>query len=396
MTEENREAVAEAAKSANWQSLIALSEQHHITPCLYFNLKMFPDLVPPAVLSSLSTVYTANLGHTFQLRIESAKLEAALIDARIKTVHFKGLTLAERFYGNDNYRKSSDVDLLVEPSQAIQTQEVLLKHGYRYGHDETAFRVVKDLLRSTYCFRFLSQVSLHGPVSIDLHWRVFDNEFIELPVNVINENTREENLLDSKLTVFAPELLLIIVCTHGVCSSWVRLKWIVDVAQILAQPLDWEKLAQLTRRTRSERIVALGLALASYIPGVCMPAPALQLIETHLDTKEIATNMFNQMILRTSNTEWKLMELWKLKLSMKDSRFEKLALLLRLATDAEISDWYRCQLPQQLFFLYRLIHPFYLAKTSAPHLVRRFTKRWVASPDESKDRRNKHPYCPPR
>lgn len=375
MSDHNRKAVREAALTADWQSLIKLSKKHDVTACLYFNLKRFPDLVPQEVLSKLENIYVANLGHIFQARTETLKIDSALQAAGITAVHFKGLTLGESYYGDGNYRQTADVDLLVQPDQAIQAQQIVTQEGYRYGHDETSFRVVKTLLRTPYSFRFLSQIALYGPVTIDLHWRVFDNDFIALPLDIVLENTRKEQVFGAELTVFSPELLLIIVCAHGVCSSWWRLKWIVDVAQIIQQPLDWQRLTELAHLTGSQRMVALGCTLASFLPGVALPGAAQRIIDSQPDTIRIASRVFSEMVLLSSNADWKLLEKWKLKISMKDSPFEKLVLLLRLATDAQISDWYRCQLPQHLFFLYRFIHPFFLAKTSTPHLVQRLAKK---------------------
>lgn len=376
MSDENRQAVRNAAPSADWQSLINLSKNHDVSACLYFNLKMLPGVVPEAVLSELSKICIANLGHIFQIRAETMKINCAFERAGIRTVHFKGLTLGERYYGDGNFRQPADVDVLVDPDHAIQAQEILTQCGYRYGHDEASFRVVKSLLKSPYSLRFLSQIALYGPVTIDLHWRVFDNGFIHLPPDVVYENTSKQEVVDAELTVFNPEMLFIIVCAHGVCSSWWRLKWIVDVAQILhSQSLDWQRLKGLARITRSERMIALGCSLASLLPGVVVPEAARSIIDSEPDTRQIATEMFNRMVLQKSKTDWKLMEKWKLWISMRESPIKKLVLLFRLATDAEISDWYHCQLPQSMFFLYRFVHLFFLAKASAPHLVQRLTRR---------------------
>ena len=63
--------------------------------------------------------------------------------------------------------------------------------------------------------------------------------------------------------VMAPEELLIILCVHGSKHAWERLKWVVDVAELLrSQRLNWKRVFSTATKWKCRRMALLGLAFA--------------------------------------------------------------------------------------------------------------------------------------
>jgi hypothetical protein len=73
---------------------------------------------------------------------------------------------------------------------------------------------------------------------------------------------------------FSPEDRLLSLCYHGVKNQWRALKYVVDLAELIrTQPdLDWANVVEYAERTRSTRVVRLGLSLSQGIMSASLPA----------------------------------------------------------------------------------------------------------------------------
>src|SRR6202040_1346989 len=67
---------------------------------------------------------------------------------------------------------------------------------------------------------------------------------------------------------------LILICVHGAKHFWERLMWIADVAALISgkQSPDWGRVITVAREVGAERILRLGLRLASEVLGAELPA----------------------------------------------------------------------------------------------------------------------------
>ena len=87
-----------------------------------------------------------------------------------------------------------------------------------------------------------------------------------------------------------PEDLLLILCIHGAKHLWERLGWLCDIAEIVRshEKLDSNRLLDTARAVGAERILYLGLALASELLGADPPARVVQALQTDTVVKPLS------------------------------------------------------------------------------------------------------------
>ncbi len=362
------------AQGLDWQRLTRLVGKHALISTLYLNLRSIDkSKLPTAALKDLGQIYIQTLHNRVSMMSELAKLQSQFEASGIQVIHFKGLVLGALFYGDVNLRECCDIDILVNPDDALEAEKILLRNNYRYG--EPTLWQHTEFLQTPYSLSFLTQLPFHGPVSFDLHWLVFENGLIELPTSFLFSHAKKHSVLGLELLTLPPEVLLILVCAHGVKSDWCRVKWIVDVAQIIENTkLDWDKTLTLARKAKAYSIVLFGCALASHLPDVTLPVVVMDALKSRADLNKAAKGVLDRLFEQPGAGEWKLLEKWLFYLSLKDSNWDKLVLALRLSTDPRIDDWLRYRLPEPVFFLYRILHLCHVTRVSAPHLVQRLRK----------------------
>ena len=72
---------------------------------------------------------------------------------------------------------------------------------------------------------------------------------------------------------FAPEDTLIAICVHGSKDFWDRILWIADVSELIrAHPqLDWDAVVSRAESLKAQRMLHLGLLLASELLDAPLP-----------------------------------------------------------------------------------------------------------------------------
>ncbi len=167
----------------------------------------------------------------------------ALHEAGLDAMVIKGVSLAERVYGDRGVRWITDVDVVVREGEAVRALDVLLCHGWR--SDDSTYSV-EELFERNHA---VALVDGQGG-SIDLHRRLLDLSRAGLDEQVWDRAVLT-NLGDTPVYMagLADELLVALV--HG--WAWSRvpsIRWIPDVAAIAPQlgPDDWTVLIDESRR----------------------------------------------------------------------------------------------------------------------------------------------------
>src|SRR6202040_305868 len=86
---------------------------------------------------------------------------------------------------------------------------------------------------------------------------------------------------------------LILICVHGAKHFWERLVWIADVAALISakQPPDWSRAMLAAREVGAERILLLGLRLASDVLGAQLPAQLEPSVQSDRTVAKLATQI---------------------------------------------------------------------------------------------------------
>ena len=191
----------------------------------------------------------------------------------------KGVVLAASICGDANARIGGDPDLLVFKQQLKGTSELLLDRGYdRDTQVHTALSAV-----APECFEYLLLHPRNGMVVELRTWLERFGVGADRAVRMDwdRPDRQSGSLAGSAVLDFNPETMLLVLVLmfmmHGSKHSWSRLRWIVDVAKLLAvRPnLDWRAIEPEARPIGLWLTLVLGVLFADRVADTPIPQQAL-------------------------------------------------------------------------------------------------------------------------
>ena len=189
----------------------------------------------------------------------------------IEAVPYKGPVLAACMYGNLALRQFVDLDIIVRRRDVFRASDVLQSVGYRPNFPLTRAQEA-GYLRSRYAVELERD---DGYFAVELHWEVAPRYFaFPLDTERLWARLDQVSMYDTTVRTLAPEDLLLMLCAHGAKHLWEKLGWICDIAELVRthRGMDWDRVAAQARELRSERILGLGLLLASDLLGADVPS----------------------------------------------------------------------------------------------------------------------------
>lgn len=159
-------------------------------------------------------------------------------------LNLKGPVLSQRIYRDPTYRYYKDFDILVNPEDVQQALAVMKEMGFKsYGYEWPRSNTKQENI-----LKYLNQVNyFHEPtgVSVELHWKIFHWEVMkpEKLKLIIQENLTSVQLGGREFKVLSKELELLYLLIHGALHAWTRLKWLLDINEMLKREnIDLDKL----------------------------------------------------------------------------------------------------------------------------------------------------------
>lgn len=153
----------------------------------------------------------------------------------IEPLFLKGSALAMLAYGAIPRRQFGDIDLLVRPTDARRAAMLLEEAGYRTpdGAHDLSNRVARAM-------PLAKDLAIRHPGNgqfVELHWRMADNPR-EYPILERETIQWVELAPGAALPTLATDALFAYICNHGAAHLWARLRWLADVAALLARETD--------------------------------------------------------------------------------------------------------------------------------------------------------------
>lgn len=359
-----------AAAIRDWEALGRLAWRHGVLPLLVRGLAALPPgAVPPEALAQLRAQYLERSQRAMVMTGELLGVLAALEEAGIAAIPYKGPVLAAQAHGNVSLRQFRDLDILVAPGEVDRAEAVLAARGYRQAAPLTALE--RRLIRlggSEF------ELARGDGTLVELHWQLFGHYF-PLPLDLAALRARLVPLpLGGRMVrTFALEDLLLILCAHGGDHSWERLEWIADVAALVARhpDLDWDALIARARRAGGLRMVLLGLRLASDLLDA--PVPDGVLMRARADSRvgalaaEMRAALFDEALaIRRSERP-----IYVFNLAMRERRRDRVHYWLSRAFVPTVEDAAFIALPARLLPLYFLLRPLRLIALFCLRIARR-------------------------
>jgi len=273
--------------------------------------------------------------------------------AGIRSVLLKGAALATHYYASEGLRDMGDVDVLVQPEDLRAAAGILTGLGWASA-EALSPRELAAQMRLRHAWGFYDPEGR----SLDLHWRPFASCYCPEVAAELWRGVRRSRLRGAPVGVLDDTGQLFCVCVHAV-QTGANVRWIADALAILASGrVDWERLADLARRTnltvrlqaaldylaaRFAAAVPPGVATALAAPG----APAWEHREAQLQAEPFPWSPGNTLQwhwwtfrhrIRPYDAGWRrlpallgFLHYWRLWLGYKPARRARSYVLRRLA-----------------------------------------------------------------
>jgi hypothetical protein len=369
-----------ARENLDWEYIVRMSLMHGVMPLLYRSLKSScPEAVPKATLNELREHFQYNARHSFLLTSDLLKLLDLFETHGINAIPFKGPVLAASVYRNLLLRQFRDLDVLVHKRDYVKAKDLLIAQGYRPWQKRSEAEE-KAHLQSQHAFVL---VRGDGKVKVDLHWGISQSHY-SFPLDPECLWGRLEPISLGGRTVLnlAPEDLLVILCMHGSKHCWERLGWICDVAELIRtqRRMDWDRIMEEAGRLNSQRMLILGVHLASDLLGATLPEkisrranadPVVKSLALHVRERIFSNEVRPPNYVESVNRKLKAVALH---LRMRERIEDKVLYLiheLHKSITPNARDRSLLPLPPILFFLYYALRPIRLIATYVSTLMRR-------------------------
>jgi hypothetical protein len=257
----NKDELIEAFNGINWEYFLELAMHHRLYPILYGKLKKTDDnLIPNFVVQELSHSYKMNTFQMLKLSGEMEQLCKTFNENQIQILVLKGPVLAEDLYGDISLRTCGDLDVLVPISQLDNVNKILINQGYQ--KDDYIQTVLND-----WRWRHHHVTYFHPEkrVKIEIHWRLNPGPGKEPSFWELWERKRVSSLTSYPVYYLGKEDLFVFLVSHGARHGWSRLRWLVDISQLIKQKMDWLTLVSLLKKYQYYHVGGQAIVLASQL-----------------------------------------------------------------------------------------------------------------------------------
>jgi hypothetical protein len=243
----------------NWSEFQKLCIHHRVFPVIYKKIKdMNSPYIPSNVVQALRREYQINVFRMLQLSGETEYLSNILSESSIRALFLKGPVLASHLYGDISLRTSSDLDILIPIDDLELTETLLIKHGYL--KDDYIQTVLNDWKWRHHHITFFHPLK---KCKIEIHWRLNPGPAREASFDELWER-KIMSVFSSKSSVFmlGDKDLFSFLVSHGARHGWSRLRWLVDINQLVKKEIDWKSVRKLLGKYQYTHLGGQALNLA--------------------------------------------------------------------------------------------------------------------------------------
>jgi len=232
---------------SNWDEILSQSTAHCVCDRMVNVLKHYPRSVPVEKFQQNMEMHRVKSA-VHSVLIE--KLDIELHKRGIEAMWFKGTAMDSWLNGVENTcRPSSDIDLIVRPESDLEARLALENFGF--------FPISDDPQGG-----HSSWVGPYGKL-VELHWGIDWGDSVR-PLQAEDVKRVDQIKLNNHvITVPNAELMLVLACVHGTRHEWGRMRWLIDVHDIIRQKdITWDEVINIAKRYRSVKKVMWGVGLA--------------------------------------------------------------------------------------------------------------------------------------
>jgi hypothetical protein len=269
-SERRTAAIREAAtQTLDWDRFLRVVIRQRVAGLVHDGLNRAGVAVPPGIAREIAGMAARDARQNLHFTAECCRIQHLLDDAGVANLFVKGVTLAQLAYGNLGLKHSWDIDLLVMPEALPRTLQILEGAGYR------AFPPLPPVTdkRYKYLIAFAREYVLFHDMNslhIEIHWRLASNVHFLPGISALSPTQIVRISERMALRTLESDDLFSYLCLHGAEHRWSRLKWIADLAALIAgdSRAETERRLQLARKVNAEHCVAQAILLCDRLFGL--------------------------------------------------------------------------------------------------------------------------------
>lgn len=345
----------------NWEYLLDMALRHALVPLLYRQLKRAgPETIPTPTMARLQNEFAANTVRNILLTRELGRILEACEEEGIPVIPYKGPSLAIQAYGDTALRQFSDLDLLVHERDADRAAQTLLSNGYR-SHYQTSRKPLANYVRLLCEQGFVRE---DDGVYVEVHWATAPKYISSyLDAEVYWGRTDKITIAGRKADALSIEDLLLTLCVHAGKHQWERLAWLCDLNETISKhsSIRWEQLIEESRRTKTRRMLYLGLHLANDLLGTVLPEAILHQARAESSVISLADEVRRRLFQRT-HRPYAPLEAMRFQVKVRERILDGVRSCYYSQVPPTPADLLAIRLPNALSFLYYLLRPIRLIK----------------------------------
>jgi hypothetical protein len=289
------------------------------------------------------------------------RLFDCFVASGVEALVIKGPVLSVRCYGDPGLRQYGDLDLIVRDKDILRTTQSMISLGYEATVPLTAIQAGK--IPGEYAFLHAStklRVEFHTERTFRYHPRV-------LPVETLFRRRAVAKLDAHEVPALSPEDELILICIHGSKHFWERLIYVADVAAFVSrQELDWARVKSAAQAVGAERMLRVGLRLASDVLGASLPENVATAVRADHAVRRLA-NQITRWLPTVGSVPPGLFYRAAFRMRMHGGIVSAPAYLFRLSFSPTEEDWVEGAENKRHWFLDALGRPVRLARKYGRH-----------------------------
>jgi hypothetical protein len=321
-------------KPLDWPRLLTLAENQGLLPLLAKQLgDLDGGIVPSEIRQRLREASRAQMLFTMSLTSELFRVLDRFAVLGIGALLTKGPVLSARCYGDPGLRQYTDLDLIVRDQDMVTATQAMIALGYEAKVPLKA--IYANKAPGEYVFSQAGTkllVEFHTERTFRYHPKPLSAEKLFARQTRVRFDGRD-------VPALSVEDELILICIHGAKHFWERLMWIADVAGLVSrQAVDWDGAMLAAHEVQAERMLRVGLFLATNVVGAPLPALVVDELNSDAPASRVALQIARRLpVADTDPFGLRRRALFRIK--MRGGFLEGSAYLLRLTLSPTEEDW---------------------------------------------------------
>lgn len=282
-------ASAGSGQPLNWHYVLRLASRHKVLPAVVRAIRTDPDLAVPGELRAQLISHAAGTARrNLVLAQDLIRIMDVLAAEDIAAIPIKGPVWAMALHGDLALRQFSDLDIMIDPADAVRAKRALLADGFSDA------KILPSAL-----YRSFALVSHDGVVQLDVQWGLLQKHMnAPLPFAGLHQRRQSVKILSREVAHPCPDDLLRVLCLYCVKEvPWVSLSYLRDIAVLLERhpDFDWDAVFAAAKGDGMLRIVKFALFLAVDLLSVRLPARVLARIGEASGLADLAASAKRRM-----------------------------------------------------------------------------------------------------